>query len=83
MRRSRAIDLDPAAEMMHLATEVADGMAATAAFAALRLSDRAARLGDSAAELASNVGTFLRARPLVLAAAAATLIAFLAWRWSR
>lgn len=83
MRRSRAFDVDPAAEMMWLATEVADGMAATAAFAASRLSDRAERLGESVAQLARGVGEYLRERPLVLAAAAAAVAAFLMWRWAR
>ena len=84
MRMSRALDRDPAAEMMILATEVADGMAATAAFAASRVSDRAARFGASVAELARGSVLYVRGRPLLLLAMLAVAAAgVLAWRWPR
>jgi hypothetical protein len=84
MRMSRALDRDPAAEMMMLATEVADGMAATAGLAATRVSDRAGRFGASLGALARGIAWYVRARPLLLLAmlaiAAAALIAS---RWPR
>jgi phage tail sheath gpL-like len=84
MAYRRALERDPAAEMMLLATEVADGMAATAAFAATRLSDRWAALGDSLAEVARGTGAYLRARPLVVFSVVATVVAVaVAWRSRR
>jgi hypothetical protein len=78
LERSR----DPAAEMMILATEVADGMAATAALAASRLSDHAAELGDSVTRLAAGTRDYLRARPLLAIAivAVAAVVLRRAWR---
>jgi hypothetical protein len=83
MKRHRTADLDHGEEMMWLATEVADGMAATAAFAAMRLSDRAARLGRSLGVVLRRAGEGVRARPLLVAAAVATIAGLAAWRWSR
>jgi hypothetical protein len=84
MRMSRALDRDPAAEMMILATEVADGMAATAAIATSRLSDHADRFGDSVAELCHGTALYVRSRPLLLLSLLAAVAAvLLAWRWPR
>ncbi len=84
MAYRRAMERDPAAEMMLLATEVGDGMAATAAFAATRLGDRWARLGDSLAEAARGTGAYLRARPLIVVCVVATVVAAAAtWRSRR
>ncbi len=84
MRMSRALDRDPAAEMMILATEVADGMAATAAIAATRVSDHAARFGASLAELLRGTAGYVRRRPVLLLALLTVLAAsLLALRWPR
>jgi hypothetical protein len=70
----RAIERDPAAEMMLLATEVGDGMAATAAFAATRLSDRWAQFGGSLADVARGTRAYLRDRPIVMMCVVAAIV---------